>query len=106
MARKVGQIIARGGRTWLVRVYLSVIAKRASAGTTTERSMVSCGKHRRTSPRRSLSAAWGAVLKAARSSFAHSRARMGYHLAGSVERTCKPVSNGLRFLNLWPRFAS
>jgi len=48
MSRKVGQIIARGERRWLVRVYLGAIAKRASALTTIEQSTPRYGMHRRT----------------------------------------------------------
>ncbi len=29
MARKAGQIIARGASTWLVRIYLGAISRRA-----------------------------------------------------------------------------
>ena len=37
MARKVGQIIARGDRRWLIRVYLAAITKPRNATITTER---------------------------------------------------------------------
>ena len=46
MSRKVGQILARGERRWLVRVYVAAIAKRGNASTTTKRSAALCGKHR------------------------------------------------------------
>jgi hypothetical protein len=47
MSRKVGQIVARGERRWLVRVYVAAIAKHANASTTIERPTALCGKHRR-----------------------------------------------------------
>jgi hypothetical protein len=38
MARNVGEIIARGDRRWLIRLYLAAIRKPRNATTTIERS--------------------------------------------------------------------
>ena len=46
MARKVGQIIARGDRRWLIRVYLGRDQKQRNANTTTEPSAARCGKRK------------------------------------------------------------
>jgi len=44
MARKIGQIIARGDGRWLIRVYLAATTKPRSAETTIEGSTVPYGK--------------------------------------------------------------
>jgi hypothetical protein len=48
MSRKVGQIIARGERRWLVRVYLGRDRETRNAPTTIELSTVLYGTHRHT----------------------------------------------------------
>ena len=47
MARKVGQIIARGDRRWLIRVYLGRDHETNKRNYTTERSTVPCEKRKR-----------------------------------------------------------
>ena len=48
MARKVGQIIARGDHRWLIRVYLAAIMKLTNVNTTIEPSTVPCRKRKHT----------------------------------------------------------
>jgi hypothetical protein len=51
MARKVGQIIARGDRRWLIRVHLGREHDTKKRNYHNERPTVRCGKRKRTRPR-------------------------------------------------------
>jgi hypothetical protein len=48
MARKVGQVISRGDRRWLIRVIWGTITKLTSVNITIEPSTARCGKRRHT----------------------------------------------------------